>query len=186
MFLFLPLFPKLSKIFGMRNLIIFASIPLGLSYMSLYFVNGFWMAMAVYIGIIIFTNIGSVVGGPLFGAIIDEDEKKTGIRKAGLFAGMNSLLTIPVGGIHTVIFTSILAFYGFASGGAEQTETAVFGIRMASSFLPGILIILGMIPLFFLPINKKVEKELSDFSVSMHRSNQEETDDAPGGNNDIT
>ena len=83
---------------------------------------------------------------------------------------MNALLTIPVGGIHTMLFTSILAFYGFASGAEAQSETAIFGIRMASSFLPGILIILGMIPLFFMPINKKVEKELSDFSVSMHRA----------------
>ncbi len=169
MFLFLPLFPKLAKIVGMRNLLILASIPLGLSYMSLYFVNGFWMAMLVYIGIVIFTNV-NVVAGPLFGAVIDEDERRTGIRKAGLFTGMNALLTVPIGGIHTMLFTSILAFYGFASGAESQTATAIFGIRMASSFLPGILIILGMIPLFFMPINKKVEKELSDFSVNMHRA----------------
>lgn len=175
MFLFLPLFPKISKITGMRNLLILASIPLGLSYMALYFVSGFWSAMLVYIFIVVFTNV-NVVGGPLFGAIIDEDERRTGTRKAGLFTGMNALLTIPIGGIHTVIFTSILSFYGFVSGAAAQTETAVFGIRIASSFLPGILIILGMIPLFFLPINKRVEKELSDFSVSMHRAHKSKAD----------
>lgn len=172
MFLFLPLFPRISKVTGMRNLLILASIPLGLSYMALYFVNGFWSAMIVYIFIIVFTNV-NVVGGPLFGAIIDEDERRTGTRKAGLFTGMNALLTIPVGGLHTLIFTSILAFYGFASGADVQSETAVYGIRMASSFLPGILILLGMIPLFLMPINKKVEKELSDFSVRMHRENKE-------------
>jgi glycoside/pentoside/hexuronide:cation symporter, GPH family len=175
MFLFLPLFPKLSRIFGMRNLLILASIPLGLSYMSLYFVNGFWMAMLVYIGIIVFTNIGSVVGGPLFGSIIDEDERRTGTRKAGLFSGMNALLTIPIGGLHTMVFTSILAFYGFASGMEVQSEAAVFGIRMASSFLPGILIILGSIPLFFFQMNKKVEKELSEFSAMMHRTGNKGT-----------
>ena len=82
MFAFLPLIPKLSSIFGMRNLIIIAAIPLGLSYVSLHFVSGFWTAMPVYIGIVLFTNIGSVVGAPLFGAIIDEDEKRTGTRKA--------------------------------------------------------------------------------------------------------
>jgi len=172
MFLFLPLFPRISKVTGMRNLLILASIPLGLSYMALYFVNGFWSAMIVYIFIIVFTNV-NVVGGPLFGAIIDEDERRTGTRKAGLFTGMNALLTIPVGGLHTLIFTSILAFYGFASGADVQSETAVYGIRMASSFLPGILILLGMIPLFLMPINKNVEKELSDFSVQMHRENKE-------------
>ncbi|HPQ46390.1 MAG TPA: MFS transporter [Clostridia bacterium] len=172
MFLFLPLFPRISKVTGMRNLLILASIPLGLSYMALYFVNGFWSAMIVYIFIIVFTNV-NVVGGPLFGAIIDEDERRTGTRKAGLFTGMNALLTIPVGGLHTLIFTSILAFYGFTSGADVQSETAVYGIRMASSFLPGILILLGMIPLFLMPINKNVEKELSDFSVQMHRENKE-------------
>jgi len=178
MFLFLPLFPKLAKIVGMRNLLILASVPLGISYMSLYFVNAFWPAMIVYTAIIIFTNV-SVVGGPLFGAIIDEDERRTGTRKAGLFTGMNALLTIPVGGLHTMIFTSILAFYGFTSGAEAQVESAVFGIRMASSFLPGILVILGMIPLFFMPINRKVEKELSDFSVSMHRIQAEKVNSNP-------
>jgi GPH family glycoside/pentoside/hexuronide:cation symporter len=170
MFLFLPLYPKLSRIFGMRNTIILASVPLGLSYMSLYFANGFWPAMIVYIGIIVFTNVGSVVGGPLFGAIIDEDERRTGVRKAGLFTGMNALLTIPVGGLHTVVFTSLLAFYGFASGAEVQTEATIQGIRVASSLLPGILILLGIVPLFFLPIGKKAEKELSDFSERMHRT----------------
>jgi GPH family glycoside/pentoside/hexuronide:cation symporter len=174
MFAFLPLIPRLSSIFGMRNLIIIATIPLGLSYMSLYFVSGFWTAMLVYIGIVLFTNIGSVVGSPLFGAIIDEDEKRTGTRKAGLFTGMNALLTIPIGGLHTLIFTSILAFYGFISGAETQAASAVSGIRLASSFLPGVLIILGAIPLFFLPINKKVEKELSDFSNAMHRGTSDE------------
>ncbi len=176
MFAFLPLIPKLTSIFGMRNLIIIAAFPLGLSYMSLYYVNGFWMAMLVYIGIILFTNIGSVVGSPLFGAIIDEDEKRTGTRKAGLFTGMNALLTIPIGGLHTLIFTSILAFYGYVSGAETQAASAVSGIRLASSFLPGVLIIVGAFPLFFLPINKKVEKELSDFSIAMHRSRHDESD----------
>ncbi len=32
LFAFLPLFPKLSSIFGMRNLIILSTIPLGLFY----------------------------------------------------------------------------------------------------------------------------------------------------------
>jgi GPH family glycoside/pentoside/hexuronide:cation symporter len=179
MFAFLPLIPRLTSIFGMRNLIIIAAVPLGLSYMSLYFVNGFWTAMLVYIGIIIFTNIGSVVGSPLFGAIIDEDEKRTGTRKAGLFTGMNALLTIPIGGLHTLIFTSILAFYGYVSGAETQPASAVSGIQLASSFLPGVLIIIGAIPLFFLPINKKVEKELSDFSSAMHRSRHDESDIPP-------
>lgn len=178
MFLFLPLFPKLSRIFGMRNVIIYAAIPLGLSYMSLYFVQGFWMAMVVYIGIIVFTNIGSVVGTPLFGAIIDEDEQRTGTRKAGLFTGMNALLTIPIGGLHTMIFTSLLAYYGFTSGAPTQSASTIEGIRLASSFLPGVLIILGVIPLLFLPINKEKEAQLSAFSASMHRNGDDPNDAA--------
>lgn len=179
MFAFLPLFPKLSRIFGMRNLILIAAIPLGLSYVALYFASGFWTAMPVYIGIVLFTNIGSVIGAPLFGAIIDEDEKRTGTRKAGLFTGMNALLTIPIGGLHTLIFTSILAYFGFVSGAEAQAASAVSGIRLASSILPGALILLGAIPLLFLPINKKVEKELSDFSIAMHRSQHPEAESTP-------
>jgi Na+/melibiose symporter-like transporter len=72
-----------------------------------------------------------------------------------------------------------LAYYGFVSGAETQAESAVSGIRLASSFLPGVMIIMGAIPLFFLPINKRVEKELSDFSIEMHRSSQDESDITP-------
>lgn len=175
MLLFVPLFPKWSKTTGMKNLIIMSSVPIALGYIGLYFISNFWQALFVYTGIIIFTNVGNVLHPVMLGAIIDEDERRTGTRKAGLFTGMNALLSIPVGGLHTFIYTLILSYYGFVSGAEVQVETAQFGIRLASSFIPGALILLGVIPLLFLPITKNVERELSDFSKKMHHSHEELT-----------
>jgi GPH family glycoside/pentoside/hexuronide:cation symporter len=169
MFAFLPLFPKWSRKTGIRNLIMLASIPLALGYMSLMAVNGFLQALLAYSVIIVSTNVGSVLAPVIMGFIIDEDERRTGVRKAGIFTGMNALLTIPIGGLHTMIFTTMLSYCGYVSGGETQTEAVRQGIRLASSMLPGILILIGTLPLFFFPISKKVEEELSEYSARMHR-----------------
>jgi len=173
MFAFIPLFAKLSKKFGVRNFLMSACVPLAIGYFGLMFVDSFWLALVVYSVIVIFTNVGNVLSPVFLGLIIDEDEKRSGKRKAGMFTGMNALLTIPIGGLHTMIFTSILSYYGYVSGGVIQSEAVQNGIRFASSILPAILILIGILPLFLFPITKKIEKELSDFSAEKTRSKSE-------------
>ena len=174
MFLFVPLIAKWAKRWGFRKLILYATIPLAISYMGLYWVKGFWITLIVYVFVIIFTNVANVVHSTALGSIIDEDEQKTGKRKAGLYNGINQLLTIPVGGLHTLMFTTILGIYGFVSGTETQSVRAQTGIRLATSFIPALFLILGMIPLFFFPITKEVEDQLSEFSEKMHRASDEE------------
>ena len=105
----------------------------------------------------------------IYDTYIDEDELRTGMRKPGLFTGLNALLTIPVGGLHTVFFTSILAAYTFTSGAEMQNDQAVLGIRIGTALIPFVSVLLGIIPMFLSPITQAKEQELSEFSEKQHR-----------------
>ena len=164
MFLFLPLFGKYSKKIGVRRMLFLGALPLALGYLGIYFIGNMWQAMIAFTVVIVFTNIPAIAGPVMMGAVIDEDERRTGTRKAGLFMGVSALVAIPVGGLHMFIFTQVVGFFGYQSGIDIQPETAQQGIRIASSIIPAVFILLGMIPMFLSPITREVEKELSAFS----------------------
>ena len=169
MFACAPTLGKLSKRVGLKRAAIYAAVPLAFGFLSLLIVQDIWQALIAYTVIAIVNAMGGIVHSPMMGAIVDEDEQRTGIRKAGLFTGLNALLTIPIGGLHTVIFTSILSAYTFVSGAQVQSELALRGIRIGASVIPFVSILLSMIPMALSPIDLERERALSAFSERMHR-----------------
>ena len=165
-----PFVGRWVKKVGLKRAIILGSFPTAFCFLSLYFVQNFWQALFAYWGIILASQIGRLAVQPMLGAIIDEDEQKTDIRKAGLFTGLNALLTIPVSGIQAAIFSSLIAYFGYVSGAAEQSARALTGIRIGAGVLPFFFILLGILPMLFSPITSEKEKELSEFSELRHRS----------------
>ena len=125
--------------------------------------------MLAYWVVIVGSQFGNLSQRPMLGAIIDEDEQKTDVRKAGLFTGLNALITIPVSGIQAAIFTTLISRYGFVSGAAEQSARALQGIRIGAGVIPFFFVLLGILPMLFSPIDRAKEKELSDFSEQRHR-----------------
>ena len=111
----------------------------------------------------------SQLSTPLLPHRTDEDEQRTGSRKAGLYTGLNALLTIPVGGMHTVIFTTILAAYTFTSGTEVQGDQALLGIRIGTGLVPALSALFAIIPMALSPINFTKERALSEFSEQQHR-----------------
>jgi GPH family glycoside/pentoside/hexuronide:cation symporter len=122
--------------------------------------------MTAYIVMYIFSSAVLVPQGPLFGAIIDEDEQRTGNRKAGMYNGLKALLTIPVSGIQASLFMGIISAYGFAAGEKIQSAQALLGIKIGTGVLPFVFMLLSIIPLLFLPIDRKKELEISEFAKS--------------------
>ncbi|NSW54024.1 MAG: MFS transporter [Anaerolineae bacterium] len=169
MFVAAPFLGRLIKKIGTKNSILVSSIPSALAFLALVFAQNFWQVMLAYWAIISFQQVGSLAGSPMMGAIIDEDEQKSGARKAGLFLGLNALITIPISGIQASIFTALISNYGFVSGGGEQTARAMQGIRIGAGLIPFVFILLGMLPMFFSPITLKKEHALSAFSEERHR-----------------
>ena len=165
-----PFIGKLSKRIGTKRTMLIGSIPEASGFFLLSLVTNMWLALLAYGVMIVASNFSSVPGQAMMGAIIDEDEQKTGIRKAGLFNGLMALLTIPVGGIQTMIFTLVIGYFGFQSGeDAVQSEQALQGIRLAAGVIPSVFVLLGMLPMAFSPITLKRERELSLFAEQQHR-----------------
>jgi Na+/melibiose symporter-like transporter len=82
---------------------------------------------------------------------------------------LNALLTIPVSGIQAAIFTSLISYFGFVSGSADQNASALQGIRIGAGVIPFIFILLGILPMLFSPIDREKERQLSEFSEQRHR-----------------
>ena len=169
MFVVVPFLGRWVKQVGLKRSIILSSFPAALGFLSLYFVQGFWGAMLGYWVVIVGSQVASLAIGPMLGAIIDEDEQNTDVRKAGLFTGLNALLTIPVSGIQAAIFTSLISYFGFVSGSADQNASALQGIRIGAGVIPFIFILLGILPMLFSPIDREKERQLSEFSEQRHR-----------------
>jgi GPH family glycoside/pentoside/hexuronide:cation symporter len=169
-----PFLGRLVKNWGSKRSILVASLPSALAFLSLFFVQNFWQVMLTYWAIISFQQLPSLAGSPMLGAIIDEDEQKSGMRKAGLFLGLNALITIPISGIQASIFTALISQYGFISGSAEQSTQAMQGIRIGAGVIPFVFILIGTLPILFSPITLEKERELSVFSEQRHRLSEEQ------------
>ena len=175
MFICAPFIGRASKRLGVRKVGVYSAIPLALAFLSLFVIQSMWQAILAYTAVIVLSQFPNILHVPMLGAIVDEDEQRTGNRKAGLYTGLNALLTIPVGGMHTVAFTSILAAYTFVSGAEVQSEQALLGIRIGASVIPFISILISIVPMWFSPITLEKEHELSAFSEQQHRSQEEAT-----------
>ena len=111
----------------------------------------------------------STAGGPLGAAIIDDNERRTGTRKTGLFGAVNALLLAPVGGLQMILFMGILKATGYQEGAAVQTPEAVMGIRIAAAAVPMAFCLAGILPLALFPYDRETEAELSRFSAEQRR-----------------
>ena len=176
MLILVPFMGIWVKKVGVKKAIIVGTLPTAIGYLGLYFTQSFWQVMLAYWIIITGSQFSNLSLRPMLGAVIDEDEQKTGVRKAGLFTGLNALITIPIAGIHTAIFTSLIAFYGFESGAAEQSARALDGIRVGAGLIPMLFVLFGVVPILFSPINLARERELSAFSEQRHRMDANRTE----------
>jgi len=170
-----PFIAKSMKVFGIRKTAIFSTVPAAFGFLLIYFVNGFFSAICAYAVMYLFTSAFEMAHGPMLGAIIDDDELRTGVRKAGMYTGLNALLTIPVSGIQASIFMGVITAFGFVSGQQAQPDSALQGIRIGAGLVPFAFTLVGVVPLLFSPIHKNREMELSAFSVAARRSRNEET-----------
>lgn len=88
------------------------------------------------------------------GDVIDKDEEKTGLRREGMYAGVNSFITKPAISFAQAIFLQILASYGYVQGlqPGMQSESAQTGILIGWMLVPGILLLISFITLRWYPL----------------------------------
>lgn len=101
------------------------------------------------------------------GEVIDYDEAKTGFRREGMYAGVNSLITKPAISFANAAFVMIIGWFGYdnAVKAGAQDAMAKLGVKVAWMALPALLFIISAIAMKAYPLVgaewKKLKEELS-------------------------
>ncbi len=78
------------------------------------------------------------------GDVIDYDEHVSGLRREGMYAGVNSLICKPAISIANALFPIMIQWFGYDSALElnAQSATAVFGIRFSWVFISAMLLLI--------------------------------------------
>jgi GPH family glycoside/pentoside/hexuronide:cation symporter len=155
----------LSKRFGKRNALMGLTLLNGFTFIGFYFIP------ADAYGLMLIVNIiGNIIAGPtpalvwaIYSDVADYGEWKFGRRTTGLVfsaAMFAQKMGLTIGG---GVSGWLLSGFGFVAN-ETQTETAMLGIRLMFSILPGALAIANGVILIWYPLSDEevnsIEKEL--------------------------
>lgn len=165
----LPVMGYFGKKNGVKKSYYWGVIPAVLGYGGIFLADSLWTTIASFFMIVFTVNYFGTALAPLGALIIDENERATGVRKTGLFNGITALFGVAFSGVNTMLFVNVIGAYGYDGTAAQQTESAIFGIRLATGLIPLACMLLALIPMAFFPFNKKKEDEISEFSNQARR-----------------
>ena len=154
-FLFAPLWIRLSKLTGKRNLWIIGTLISATSYGSLFFAgagNDFYVyACCFFAGV--GAGAGAVLPPSIQADIVDYDEFVTGERKEGAYLAVWNLVRKIAGSITAFIVGLALQFSGFEPN-VEQSEATQDTIRWLLALMPCACYIVGAILLMRFSFNE--------------------------------
>ena len=111
----------------------------------------------------------------IFGQVADEDELRSGVRREGAFFGVNALITKPAQSLALTLIPVILTATGFitrdANGGKiflNQSESAIFGIKVLIGLIPGIALLIGAALLQWYPLKGKKLDQMKTDLIGLH------------------
>ena len=160
----LLLWYKLSQKMGTVKATMMAMLLFGISFLILLFVINlvmFMIAIAIlgigFAGVILLPQT-------LYADVIDEDETITGVRREGMYSGIQAFIAKGSVSLSYVTMALVLSLTGFKSGAALQSESALLGIRLLISLIPATVIFIGILIYTQYPLKgerlKKVKEEV--------------------------
>lgn len=170
----LPFIARIAKKFGTKISVYLGTIPAVIGYGGYFLADNIWSAALSFLIVIFTVNYIETVIVPMSPLIIDEDERRTGVRKTGLYSGLFNIFTDALKSLQTVYFMTIISLFGYQAGADIQSDSAILGIRIATALVPLASLLIGLIPMAFYPFNKKKEDEISAFSDRARRKEDEE------------
>ncbi|WP_182903024.1 MFS transporter [Microbispora sp. H10830] len=72
----------------------------------------------------------------LLAEVIDDDERKTGARREGMYFGMNGFIVRWAVSLQAVVITVVLSRSGYHNGAAVQPASVVTGVRLMMGLVP--------------------------------------------------
>jgi sugar (glycoside-pentoside-hexuronide) transporter len=156
-----PIWVRLAKRFGKRNLWCFSMTLTGLSF------GGMFLGQR---GDVLLISVlatfggagggcGSVVGPSVVADVIDYDEYKTGERKEGAYFAAWSFVLKGATGITFLLTGLVLQFSGFVPN-VEQTEMARMAIRSLFALFPLVGCLIGAVLLTRFRLNREEHAEI--------------------------
>ncbi|MBE3039583.1 MAG: MFS transporter, partial [Chloroflexi bacterium] len=123
-----------------------AVIPLGFAHST---------AMAIVGGVFIGLGLAglNLVGDVIMADVVDEDDVKTGQRRAGMFFGLSSLWTILSSSLVALIFGWVTRTYGYDTALAVQPASVDLGFRVFMTIPPAIGCMMAIVALWFYPLH---------------------------------
>jgi GPH family glycoside/pentoside/hexuronide:cation symporter len=113
----------------------------------LLWISGTWL-IAVILSLVA-VGIGlapvTLIWSPIFADVIDYDEILTGKRRETTYAGMNAMITKPAISIANALFLLVISGFGFDNTQNVQSDSAILGIQLGYTLIPGICFIIGAI-----------------------------------------
>jgi GPH family glycoside/pentoside/hexuronide:cation symporter len=109
------------------------------------------------------------------GDVIDKDEERTGLRREGMYAGVNSFITKPAISLAQAIFLWALKNFGYIQGIQPGTQSlqAQDGILIGWMLGPAILLAISFIALHWYPLTgpawNEVKKKLEQVHAEKER-----------------
>jgi len=150
----IPFSKPLAKRFGKRNVFLASSLLSGFFFICLYIPNAENTAMIYAFNIL--AKMAYAPAVPLLWTMLadtaDYSEWKTGRRSTGLVFSAATFAQKAGWGIGGALAGWLLAIFEFAPN-VEQTETAITGIKLMISVIPGILYMSCAILLYFYTID---------------------------------
>lgn len=87
--------------------------------------------------------------------VIDEDEKRTGARREGMYFGMNGFIVRWGVSLQAACMGVILEASGYDAGLNEQPASAAIGIRWMLSGIPAAALLLALLFFYFYPLGRR-------------------------------
>jgi len=89
------------------------------------------------------------------GDVVDMDEHRTGLRREGMYAGVNSLITKPAISLAQWVLLTFMSAWGYDQtlGKGMQSASAETGILLGWALVPGILLFLSYVVLHWYPLD---------------------------------
>lgn len=110
------------------------------------------------------------------GDVIDVDEHRTGLRREGMYAGVNSLITKPAISIAQAVFLAVIHAFGYNDTLAKglQPHSAQQGILIGWLLVPAGLLLLSGLVMFAYPLHGKRWLEIKSELARKHQEKERE------------
>jgi GPH family glycoside/pentoside/hexuronide:cation symporter len=104
------------------------------------------------------------------GDVVDMDEHRTGLRREGMYAGINSFITKPAISIAAWALLAIMKAYGYNEGlpASAQSYAAGTGVLVGWAGPTGVLLLLSFLSLFLYPLAGKEWDRIKEKLAEVH------------------